>query len=223
MRPGSVLLLLICTSGAASHGAEPVPIEQEPRHVLKFENTHLRLFDVALEPGYQTLYHWHRNDGVFVGIEPARTVAQDWGGEPAMRGPRAIGETYFIAYASKPKAHRVANSDQREFRVVDAEILSGCGPVEAWSKAPEQTLVLDNERVFVTRIILHPRESAVLYPPCGVLVSVSGGRISLDGPDGARTLELSRAGFQWRDSPREVRLTNAGETVFHAVDIRIKR
>ncbi|HZP93269.1 MAG TPA: hypothetical protein VFB20_10345 [Burkholderiales bacterium] len=115
MRPGSLLLLLLCTTGAASYGEEPVPIKQEPRHVLKFENAHLRLFDVALEPGYRTLYHWHRNDGLFVSIESARTVAQNWGAE------------------------------------------------------------------------------------------------------------MSRAGFQWRDSPRAVRLANAGETVFHAVGIRVKQ
>ena len=36
----------------ARAAAEPVPIEQEPRHRLKFENAHVRFFDVQLEPGY---------------------------------------------------------------------------------------------------------------------------------------------------------------------------
>ena len=45
---------------------EPVPIEQEARHRLRFENEHVRFFDVELEPGYESRYHWHRSDGVFV-------------------------------------------------------------------------------------------------------------------------------------------------------------
>ena len=30
-----------------------VPIEEEPKHVLKFQNRHVRFFDVQLPPGYE--------------------------------------------------------------------------------------------------------------------------------------------------------------------------
>lgn len=216
------LILSTCLVPMSRAAGEPVSIEEEPRHRLQFENSHVRLFDVQMEPGYQALYHWHRNDGVFVNISAAPTVAQDWGGAPVRRGERAIGETYFIGYSARPKAHSVANSGTTAYRVTDTEILSACGPAEAAREGPNQTLLIDNERVFVTRVILHPGEATELFAPCGMLVSVSGGSVAFGGPGGEEKMALPPAGFKWRESRQTVKLTNVGETVFHGVDIRLK-
>jgi hypothetical protein len=222
VRRPTLLALLALTPFLARAAGEPVQIEQESHHRLKFENSHVRYFDVQIEPGHEALYHWHHNDGVFVNISAAPTTAQDWGAEPVGRGERAIGETYFIGYSTKPKAHRVLNSGSTLYRVSDTEILSGCGPADVPGTGPNQTLVIDNDRVFVTRIILHPGESTELLAPCGVLVSVSGGSIALEGPGGLQNLPLLPAGFQWREQHQPVKLTNTGTSVFHGVDIRLK-
>jgi hypothetical protein len=216
--PALLLLMPVLPSAAD----EPVLIEQESHHRLKFENSHVRYFDVQIEPGYEALYHWHHNDGVFVNISAAPTTAQDWGAEPVARGERAIGETYFIGYSAKPKAHRVLNSGSTLYRVSDTEVLVGCGPADVPATGANQTLVIDNDRVFVTRIILHPGESTELLAPCGMLVSVSGGSIALDGPGGVQNLPMLPAGFQWREQRQPVKLTNTGTSVFHGVDIRLK-
>jgi hypothetical protein len=219
------LLALACAAtfpAPAMAQAEPVDISQEPRHRLKFENEHVRFFDVQLEPGYQALYHWHRNDGLFINMYVSPTIAQDVGQEPVARGGRAIGEAYFLGYAARPKAHRVSNPGTTEYRVTDAEILQGCGAQGELSEGPNQTLVVDNERVFVTRILLHPGESSELRAPCGMFVSVSGGNVTFEGPQGTESLAMPVAGFKWRKTDEPIRLTNAGNTVFHAVDIRIK-
>jgi len=218
MKALPLLLALLCALPAMSGAEEPVPIEQEPRHALIFENAHVRFFDVDLPPGYEGRYHWHTNDGVFVNISPAETIAQDWGKEASRRGWRAIGETYFIGYAEKPKAHRVSNGDSQVYRVTDTEILRGCGPAPSRGEGPNQTFIVENDRVFVARIVLHPGESTELYGPCGMLVSVSGGSVTI----GAESLELARAGHNWRQSQETFRLTNTGRTVFHAVDVRLK-
>ncbi|HWH49710.1 MAG TPA: hypothetical protein VN664_18075 [Burkholderiales bacterium] len=214
--------LLLCLSCPAFAADEPVSIEQEPRHQLKFENEHVRFFDVQIEPGYKALYHWHRNDGVFVNIAASPTINQDWGAEPVKRGERAIGETYFIDYGTKPKAHRVTNPGPGMYRVTDTEILKSCGPAQAAREGPNQTLVVDNDRVFVTRVILHPNESTELYAPCGMLVSVSDGNVVFDTPEGQEKVTLGRGAFKWRKLPQTVKLTNVGGNLFHAVDIRIK-
>src|SRR6476646_8775728 len=107
MRVTVVGMLLF--AGAAGAADSIVPIEEEPQHRLKFQNQHVRLFDVLLPPGYNGLWHFHVNDGVFVNIEPAPTSEHVLGAEPANRPPRMIGETYFFGYASKPKVHRVDN------------------------------------------------------------------------------------------------------------------
>ncbi len=215
-------MISACLLPSVRAAEEPVPIEQEPRHRLKFENTHVRFFDVELEPGYQALYHWHHNDGVFVNVAPSPTIAQDWGAEPVKRGERAIGETYFIGYADKPKAHRVTNPGPGTYRVTDTEILSACGSMDAAREGPNQTLIVDNERVFVTRVILHPGESTELYATCGMLVSVSGGDIAYDTAGGSEKIAMDRAAFKWRKLQQSVKLTNVGANVFHGVDIRIK-
>ncbi len=214
-----LLALVLCLMPlAASAAEEPIPIEQEPRHKLVFANEHVRYFDVELEPGYESRYHWHRADGVFVNISSSPTIAQDLDKEPVRRGERAIGETYFIDYGVKPKAHRVSNPGTTPYHVIDAEILGGCGPANPIAEGPNQTLLIDNARVLVTRIILHPGESTELYSPCGMLVSVSGGSISLNG----ESVDIKPAGYQWRQQAETVKLVNTGKFVFHGVDIRLK-
>ena len=218
----TALALVAASLPTARAADEPVPIEQEPRHQLKFENAHVRFFDVQLEPGYESLSHWHHNDGVFVNIASSPTIAQDWGAEPIARGGRAIGEVYFINYAAKPKAHRVTNPGPGMYRVTDTEIMSSCGRMDSAREGPNQTLLVDNERVFVTRVLLHPGESTELYASCGMLVSVSGGNVAFDTLGDTEKIAMDRAAFKWRKSQQTVKLTNTGSNVFHGVDIRIK-
>src|SRR5690349_13840312 len=99
-----------------------VPIDEEPQHRLKFQNQHVRLFDVLLPPGYNSLWHYHVYDGVFVNIEASPTREQVLGADAADRAPRIIGETYFLNYAKKPKVHRVTNTGDTGYRVTDTEI-----------------------------------------------------------------------------------------------------
>jgi hypothetical protein len=159
---------------------------------------------------------------VFVNISPAETIAQDWQSEPARRGWRAIGETYFLPYKEKPKAHRVSNSDRSNYRVTDTEILRSCGTPADLDDVTNQTLIVENPRVLVTRIVLHPGESTELLGHCAMLVAVSPGEVSIGSGGQIKKQSMDRAAFQWRESSERRTLTNVGGTVFHAVDIRIK-
>ena len=198
-----------------------VPIEEEPRHFLRFQNRHVRLFDVHLPPGYRGLYHTHVHDGVFVNVEASETVATDFGGEPVVRGPRQLGETYFFNYAKAPRIHRVDNTGDTPFRVVDTEIHEGCGRSGPFED-DGRPLILENERVRVTRLLLEPGRSARLAPTCGMLVAVTGGRLELRSPGAVEVVSLAPAGFNWRDSFAAVEVANAGEAPFHGVDIVVK-
>jgi hypothetical protein len=199
-----------------------VPIEEEPQHALKFHNAHVRFFDVQLPPGYESLWHTHVYDGVFVNIEPSETTAQDLGGQPLRRPPRIIGETYFINYARKPLAHRVGNAGTTPYRVTDTEIHQGCGGFVPLPDAHGQTLIVENDRVRVTRLMIGPGERIELHPPCGLLVSVSEGQLSFESGGPQERVTTYPAGFKWRDSYRPVTLINNGNSVFHGVDIVVK-
>ena len=199
-----------------------VPIEEEPMHKLKFQNGHVRFFDVQLPPGYEGLWHSHVFDGVFVNISPSQTTAQDLGAEPMKREPRIIGDTNFMNYTKKPKVHRVNNSGATPYRVTDTEIHSGCGGFGKVIDGAGQTLILENDRVRVTRLMIEPGETLALHPPCGMLVAVTEGRLVFRGPGAEEKSVLHPADFKWRESYARLTFINAGDSVFHAVDIVVK-
>jgi hypothetical protein len=200
-------------AGAVAAAEAIVPIDEEPQHRLKFQNQHVRLFDVLLPPGYK---------GVFVNIEASTTKEHVLGSAPAERPPRIIGDTYFFAYAKKPKVHRVDNIGESDYRVTDTEILHGCGGFAPPKDGAGQTLILENDRVRVTRIMIAPGERLSLHPPCGMLVSVTGGRLKINSAGAEEQISFERAGFQWRSQSMPLDMVNAGNEVFHAVDIVVK-
>jgi hypothetical protein len=213
---------ILLIAGPAKAAESIVPIEEEPQHRLKFQNQHVRLFDVLLPPGYNSLWHVHVYDGVFVNIEPATTKEQVLGAEPADRPPRNVGDTYFSAYGKNAKVHRVSNTGDSSYRVTDTEIVRGCGGFAQVKDGEGQTLIVENDRVRVTRIMIGPGERLSLHPPCGMLVSVSGGRVTFNAPGGEEQVAFNPAGFKWRDQSKPLEIVNVGGEVFHAVDIVVK-
>ena len=218
----ALVWLILSWASAAAAQERIVPIEEEPGHVLKFQNAHVRFFDVQLQPGYLALWHTHLHAGVFVNISPSETSAQDPGGEPQVRPPRMIGETYFIDYTRKPKAHRVGNVGNTLYRVTDTEILRPCGGFLPVQDGPAQTLVVDNDMVRVTRLMLAPGERTALHAPCGMLVGVSEGNLVFDSGGPEEHMRMTPAGFMWRQASTPVHVRNAGDAPFHGVDIVVK-
>jgi hypothetical protein len=214
-------LALLATLGTAA-AEEPVPIEEEPRHELRFENGHVRFFDVRLPPGYVGRMHLHHHDGVFVNIAPSETEAQDWDKPAVRRAGRSPGDSYFIGYAARPKAHRVSNVGTDVYHVTDTEILKSCRGLPIPDDAAAGPVLVDNARVRVTRIELEPGASTRLHGPCGMLVAVTSGLALLATPGGGQQLELAAAGFAWRDHAAPMTLTNIGSTRLHFVDILVK-
>lgn len=213
---------LLVTLSCAAQAEDPVPIDQEPQHELKFQNAHVRFFDVTLPQGYRGVMHIHQYDGVFVNIEPSDTEAEDWGNPPQVRLPRQPGETYFINYTAKPKAHKVSNVGSGVYHVTDTEILSGCGSASIPDDALAGPVITENERVRVTRVELAPGARTTLYGPCGMLVAVSGGRLRAAYPGSEALVTLAPAGFQWRDGMQTIVIENASDTPFRGVDILVK-
>jgi hypothetical protein len=220
----AVLALVAGLAGLApALASEPVPIDQEPRHRLAFSNAHVRFFDVRLPPGYRSLMHLHHHDGVFVNIAPSETLAEDWDQPAVLRPGRPPGESYFIGYGTRPKAHRVSNVGQTPYHVTDTEILRGCGSGRHAADEPaDAPVIVDNDKVRVTRLELAPGGSATLHGPCGMLVSVKAVTLQLDAPGGRERLELEPAGFKWRHSDQSMTLTNIGTNTALLVDILLK-
>ena len=90
----------------------PVPVSNEPRHHLKFENAYVRVFDVVVPPGDQTLFHIHANDYLFVSIGDANLKAEVMGNQPG----DLILKDGEVRYSKATITHRVANQAKEVFR-----------------------------------------------------------------------------------------------------------
>ncbi len=206
---------------------DSVPIEKEPMHRLKFENEFVRLFDVLIPMGKTTKYHVHRYDGVSVRVSNAQLIDESISGE---KEPYEVkyGETTFGA-RSTPETHRVANIGTSDFRTIVIEILAAkdaatVGPFPILSE--NHLVLIDNERVRVSRLILKPGESSKLHTHRmhGLGIVLYDSKVEISTADGTKRKLKSKAGdFVWQNAGTTHIIKNIGSKVFEAIDIELKQ
>jgi quercetin dioxygenase-like cupin family protein len=214
----SAVLLLVAVLTPAAQA--PVAVADEPRHHLKFENQYVRVFDVQVPPGDTTLFHVHSNDYLFVSIGSATLKAELMGAQPA----DLIVKDGECRYSKAPITHRVTNVGKDLFRNITIEVLNspGIGAGAQTHELPGHTVVLDNDRVRVERLVIEPGQSIATHthPRSGLGVVVSGAEIQIDSPrQKPRTVRFEPGGFQWLDGPVTHSMKNTGKTRFEAVHI----
>lgn len=201
-----------------------VPVAEEGHHHLKLENPYVRIFDVVVDPSDATLYHLHANDYAFVSIGSATLIAQALGGQPS----DLILKDGEARFSKGPLTHRVTNIGTVPFHNLTVEILGAADPhaqLPPLSNNPSSSLVLENDKIRVTRLVLEPGQSAGMHPhPAHSLaIVVSGARLTVQTPSGQpQTVEPKAGDFQWRDAAVQHALKNIGTTRFEAVEIEHK-
>lgn len=200
---------------------ESVPIAREPRHHFKFENEYVRVYDVVVPPGDATFFHTHAVDYLFVSIGDANLKAEVLGGQPG----DLILKDGDVRFTKGPITHRVTNQSQAEFRNITIEVLkspkTGTEP-PAHKLIAGHTLVLDNDRVRVERLVLNPGDSTGMHSHTlsGLVVAVSAGEIEVAAPgQKGQPVNFAPGDFRWREGRVTHKLTNVGKTRFEAVDI----
>lgn len=221
-----VCLFLSLTFLLPTSAQSPVPIEKEPRHRLKFSNQYVRVFHVLIPPGDTSLFHTHVNDGLSVRLADARIRDEALGGTPediaVKRGAVSFG------YRPSPLTHRVSSIGSTPFRNIFVEILPSTrmppgAPPQALVAG--QTLVLENERVRISRLVLAPGQSIEMHTHAlqGLGVAVSEGRIAIEVPGGKiRTVKFKPGDSQWLEGGTKHTLRNVGSSPFEAVEIELK-
>jgi quercetin dioxygenase-like cupin family protein len=107
--------------GATAYGAEPVPIEQDPQHTIIFSDSSLRVLEVRVPEGMETLDHMHRYDIATVCIDCAQTRTRLPGQPYGDIRPRKAGGFLIAEYAGKPAAHAVKNVGTGLYRLIAVE------------------------------------------------------------------------------------------------------
>ncbi len=153
-----------------------MPVEQEPRHTIVFENDQLRVYDVNLQPGEETAYHEHRNDLLTVVVIASKVANQVLGQEEKI-DQAPSGVLIYSPYRTQGGfRHRVLATQGQPFHVL------GIGLKGDNHGASEVLLGRPDEPLFrfpqgqVQRLTLEPGAAVSLTE--GLLVALDAGQLS---------------------------------------------
>jgi|CXWL01.1.fsa_nt_gi hypothetical protein len=182
----------------------PVPVEQEPRHALVFENADLRVLDVRIPPGESTLAHRHANDLLSVCLSPSevrtRMPSSDW---DAVGPRRQMGDASLTEYTGKPGTHTAQNVGADPYRLIAVENLGTTWSEKASATAPDMPVLQDGRAFqalaieFTATIRRVQRLHAV-----PVVVVLTHGAVSIERSDAA--LQGLEANTPWAVIPAGV-------------------
>ena len=111
--------VLFLVSALLLQTGNKVEITAEPHHYLIFSNDQVRVFNVEVPAGSQTLMHWHRHDYIYVTIG-ATELSNEVDGKPPATLKLQDGETRF---SPGPFAHLVRVSPGQPFHNITVELL----------------------------------------------------------------------------------------------------
>jgi hypothetical protein len=136
----SVLFTLVCFTADIQ---AQVPVAKEPHHKTVLLNNYVRLIDVHLNPHDTTMYHIHAAPSVVVFISKSLMGTQDMSGKGLPSGEVLPGQTLFRDYEKEPVTHRVYNSGNNVFHVMDIEL-------EKKEPSPDSCLALQQSNIETT-------------------------------------------------------------------------
>jgi len=197
-----------------------VEVRDEPRHRRRFEDDHVRVYDVLIPPGDTTLYHHHTEDTFYVAVNDAVVRNQVWGAAEAREGTALAGTAMCLGHRARPLIHQVHNAGTAEMRLVGAEIKAS-PPVTAPEAldAPGHRLTLERERLRVYELALDPGASTgeVAYGFASLTVFLTIATLRIRSEDGTeRTVVQAPADVVWSPGPVRFEVTNVGEEPWRA-------
>src|SRR5580704_5622761 len=99
-----------------------LPVHQEPRHKVVFENEYIRVLDGHLPAHDTTLAHIHAAQSVVVFLYKPSFGIQLFGEKPVISEVNP-GDTRYLPYGEKPVNHRVWNESKSVFHFMVVELV----------------------------------------------------------------------------------------------------
>jgi quercetin dioxygenase-like cupin family protein len=201
-----------------------VPVHEEPRHRLAYENSLVRVLDVSIGPGEASLYHLHADRILGVVIDEARTWQQLQGRDASAPSlDDKVGQIIDNSKAELPYTHRVGNADSVGIRYVVGVLRAPSG-IDAPALGAEAGLALDREtaggRVYRVRLAPGEATPAHRHAQPGLTVQVGAGTVRLEGaaPEAASP-QPGPGAWWWRPAGASHVVRNNGATSVEVVEI----
>ena len=134
--------LMVCASASAQ---QPIPVDNESHHTIVFSDQVLRVLEVVVPEGEETLDHTHQYDITTVCIDCAATRTRVPGQPFGEIRPRKAGGSLIAEYAGKPAAHAVKNVGTGLYRLVGVENVRLSGWTTAAPLAEQVGTILGQE------------------------------------------------------------------------------
>ena len=224
----AALLCLACSAVIGAEAERIVPANEEPRHVVKLQNEWVRIVDVEIPEGEQTLYHTHSLDYPYVLVTSVTLFNQVYGEEAKDVKMQAGFIGFYNAATKGAYTHRFINRGPGTFRAIGIELMQP-GAQSSAKSAPLPALsgveiVLDNERVGAYRIKLAPGASVgpLTMPGPSIRVSLGEGKLRTEIEDTQTESRLTPAQFVFQPQTLEESFTNLGDTELVLVQFVLK-
>lgn len=218
------LISLMVLAGASAYGAEPVPIEQDPQHTIVFSDSSLRVLEVRVPEGHETLDHMHRYDIATVCIDCAQTRTRVPGQPYGEIRPRKAGGFLIAEYAGKPSAHAVRNVGTGLYRLIGVENVrqSGWTTAAPVAEQPGTTLAQSSRAFHVYDVMAEPGKPVIQHSHASPTVVVLDKGVATHGI-GKDSKPLAKPG-EWILVPAGSSHTIAaqGSSAAHLVEIEVR-
>jgi hypothetical protein len=206
----------LCVASIAAVAAAQIPLNQEPRHRVVFENALFRILDVRVPPGDTTLDHLHDRDIVTVSMnEGADTRIQSQGQAWTPRPRRPLGDAAVAEYAGKPGSHRVENVGSTPYQLFAVENLRASGWTTAPALAAPATTLSDDARsfrVYDVRLARETSQTSHVHAVATLTVLLTG-KVMSEGSDAqAKANAPAPVGLKQLDQPGQWVYVPPGES-----------
>jgi len=205
-----------------------VPANEEPRHVVKLENEWVRIIDVEIPEGEQTLYHTHSLDYPYVLVTSVTLFNQIYGQEAKDAKMQAGFVGYYDAAAKGAYTHRFINRGPGTFRAIGIELVQAAQASPASSlplpALPGAEIALDNARVGAYRIKIAPGATIgpLTIPGPSIRVAMGEGRLVHEIEDSQTETRVTPAQFVFQPQTTTATFTNLGGTELELVEFVLK-
>ena len=200
---------------------EYVDVRDEPRHRHRFENDYIRLYDVLIPEGDQTLYHRHNVDTFYVMIANSSVQDQTFGEATCSAAEITAGGAFLRAHLSAPLIHRVCNVGFGDARMIGAELKAApptASPVPL--NAPCHSLRKEHERLRLHRLVIQPDQTTgpISYAFYSLTVVLEAAVVSLMDEFHNETVVSCSAGDAIWQAPRSnFAISNPGGSEYRAI------